>query len=355
MFSEVHKRAKKAGLPPGTAFYTGAKKQTQPVLTVAFYNKDDCVIKTGHELTSCLIEKKEVGITWLNIEGLHDTDIIKDVAQNFHLHPLTIEDILNVEQRPKVEEFEDYIFITLKALIANKSTNSFFVQQVSLVLGKNFLLSFHELDTSLFDNIHERLAKTANQRLRQQGPDYLAYRLMDAIIDEYFVVLETIGDQLEKTEESIINNPEPQTPRIIYRMKRQMLLLRKAIWPMREAMGHLMHGEEEFITPFTQVYLRDLYDHTVQAIDTLETFRDLLSNMLDMYLSSLTNRMNEIMKTLTIITTIFIPITAIASIYGMNFEIMPGLHSIYGYPIALVCMVGVAILMMVYFWRKKWL
>lgn len=355
MFSEVHKRAKKAGYPPGTAAYTGEKNQIAPILTAAFYNKDICDIKTGSEIASSLPNEKNDGIIWLNVEGLHDAELIKDIAKHFHLHPLTVEDILNVAQRPKVEEFEDYLFITLKALQAQKKTGAFIVQQVSLVLGKNFLLSFHELDTSLFDAVRTRLAKTANQRLRQQGPDYLAYRLMDAIIDEYFIVLEQLGDQIEKTEEDIINNPTPQTPRIIYRMKRQMLLLRKAIWPMREAMGHLMHGEDEFITQFTQVYLRDLYDHTVQAIDTLETFRDLLSNMLDMYLSSLTNRMNEIMKTLTIITTIFIPITAIASIYGMNFETMPGIHSAYGYPMALVCMISIAIMMMMYFWKKKWL
>ncbi len=354
MFSEIHKRAKKAGQPPGTASYTGEKKQTPTVLTATFYNKDACEIKTTPDLATCLSSKKIEGITWLNIEGLHDTNGITQIAKQFDLHPLTIEDILNVEQRPKVEEFENYLFITLKALVVHKKTHSFTSQQISLVLGKDFLLSFHEQDTHLFDNVRERLTKTSNQRLRQQGPDYLAYRLMDAIIDEYFVVLETLGDQIEKTEEIIINNPTPQTPRMIYRMKRQMLMLRRAIWPMREAMGHLMHGEEEFITPFTQVYLRDLYDHTVQAIDTLETFRDLLSNMLDMYLSSLTNRMNEIMKTLTVITTIFIPITAIASIYGMNFEIMPGLHSAYGYPIALICMIGVAVLMMLYFWKKKW-
>lgn len=355
MFSEVHKRVKKIGQPPGTPHYTGESKDTPPLITVMTFDNQTCHESVGHRLSDCLSTEKTTGMTWINIEGLHDVQMMEEVATRFNLHPLTVEDILNVEQRPKLDEFENYIFITLKALLWQEKTATFSVKQVSIVFGNHFVLSFQELDTTLFDAIRDRLKEIPDQRLRQQGSDYLAYRLIDAIVDGYFIVLETIGDQIEKAEELIISTPTPQNARTIYRLKRQMLILRKAIWPMREVIGHLMHVEEKLITKFTQFYMRDVYDHTVQAIDTLETFRDILSSMLDMYLSSLTNRMNEIMKTLTIIATIFIPITAIASIYGMNFDYIPGLHWRHGYSVMLTIMVLTALIMLAYFKKKKWL
>lgn len=355
MFSEVHKRAKKKGQPPGTAKYTGEHVTNEPVITVVNYSKHDFNENIGSHLEDVLPNVAEKGTTWVNVEGLHNSEMIAQLAKKFDIHPLTIEDILNIEQRPKVEEFDNYIFITLKMLLWHTKTANFSVRQLSIVLGKNFVLSFQELDTELFDNIHQRLKGNPTQPLRQHGSDYLTYRLIDAVIDEYFVVLEALGNQIEKIEEIIIAAPTPANSRTIYRLKRQMLLLRKAIWPMREALSHLMHVEDHLITKYTSLYLRDVYDHTVQAIDSVETFREMLSSMLDMYLSSLTNRMNEIMKTLTIITTIFIPITSIASIYGMNFHYMPELQWRYGYPFALGIMSVIAILMLIYFKRKKWI
>ncbi|RDI39047.1 magnesium/cobalt transporter CorA [Aquicella lusitana] len=355
MFSEVRKRARKAGQPPGTATYTGNKTPVKPVITVITYDADHAHEATGTRLEDCLPEAhKPAGTIWVNIEGL-STDVVTQVAKQFNLHPLTVEDILNVEQRPKIEEFDDYLFLTLKTLSWHPKESTFSVSQLSLVIGHDFVLSFQEADTSLFDVIAERLQSTSNQRMRQQGSDYLAYRLIDSVVDEYFVVLEAMGDQIETTEERIIKTPSPQSSRTLYRLKRQMLLLRKGIWPMREILGHLLHTEEKIITDFTRLYLRDVYDHTVQAIDTVETFRDMLSSMLDMYLSSLTNRMNEIMKTLTIIATIFIPITCIASIYGMNFTHMPGLRWYYSYAVVMGIMVLIAISMLLYFHRKKWI
>lgn len=356
MFSEVRKRATKVGQAPGTPIYTGKKTDKAPKITVITYDKQNAAMATGNRLENCLPEKKPAGISWVNIEGLNDIAVVNQIAQQFKLHPLTVEDILNIEQRPKVEEFEGYLFVTLKVLhLQNDKKSIFSIKQLSIVIGKDFVLSFEELESTLFNALQTRLLGDPNQRMRQQGSDYLAYRLIDIIVDQYFVVLEAIGDQIEKVEERIISRPTQQHARTIYRLKRQMLILRKAIWPMREALSHLMHCEDDIISKFTRVYLRDIYDHTVQAIDSLETSREMLSSMLDMYLSSLTNRMNEVMKTLTIIATIFIPITAIASIYGMNFSDMPGMHWRWGYEIVMGIMVLVAVLMIVYFRKKKWI
>lgn len=355
MFSETRKRAKKAGQPPGTATYTGDHPLTDPVVEIITYNKHDYHEVFGQEATNSITEHKETGLnTWVSVEGLRDVELIKNVASSFDLHPLTIEDVLNVEQRPKVEEFDNYLFITLKMLHWQQKSLSFSVKQVSIVLGKDFVLTFQESNTTLFDNVKDRLKSTANQRLRQHGADYLAYRLIDMIVDQYFVVLEALGDQIEKIEELILDSPTPQNMRSMYRLKRQMLLLRKAVWPMREAISHLVRVEDGLVTAFTRIYLRDVYDHTVQAIDTLETFRDMLGTMMDVYLSSLTNRMNEVMKTLTIIATIFMPITTLASIYGMNFTYMPELNWHWGYYTVLCVMLAIAAGMMTYFWRKKW-
>lgn len=354
MFSEVRKRAKKAGQPPGTPIYTGDKHSKPSNITIVIYNAQTASEHSGNKLEECL-QNDNNGITWVNVEGLRDTALIQQIADRFHLHPLTIEDILNVEQRPKVEEFDGYLFITLKVLHWRKKSTDFSTSQLSLIIGKDFILTFQESDTTRFDDLRKRLESTTNQRLRQHGSDYLAYRMIDAVIDEYFVVLEAIGDQIEKIEQRVIASPKPQNARTIYHLKQQLLLLRKSIWPMREALSHLLYVEENLISKFTRVYLRDVYDHTMQAIDTLETFRDMLSSMLDMYLSALTIRMNEIMKTLTIITTIFIPITAIASIYGMNIKNIPLLDSPWAFDIVFSMMAIIALFMLLYFRRKKWL
>lgn len=355
MFSEVRKRAKKVGQPPGTAMYTGTKHDMTPTIHVITYDENSCHEQSGTRLEDCLSETPASGITWVDVKGLNDVNLIEQISNRFNLHPLTVEDILNVEQRPKVDEFEAYLFITLKVLQWNHKKATFAIHQLSLVLGDKFVLSFHETDSTIFENVQQRLCSQKNQRMRQQGCDYLIYRLIDAAIDEYFIVLEALGDAIAAVEEDIIVTPQPQNSRAIYKLKRKMLLLRKAVWPMREVISHLLNLDSDIITKFTRIYLRDVYDHTVQSIDSIDTFRDMLSSMLDMYLSSLTNRMNEIMKTLTIITTIFIPITAIASIYGMNFAEIPGLKWHYGYPTAIASMVLIAIGMLIYFKRKKWI
>lgn len=354
MFRELRKRANKAGQPPGTAVYTGKKKSFETRFTVLTYSEQDFKETKGTQLDKVLPTNKAPGVTWIHVEGLENVAQIEALAKLYDIHPLTVEDILNVDQRPKVEEFENYLYITLKMLRWNEKRNIFSTEQISFVLGKDFLLSFQERENTYFIPLRERLKSSTNQRMRQQGSDYLVYRLMDTIVDYYFVVLEGLGDQIEQVEDIIISDPKPENTRTIYRLKRQMMVIRKSIWPMREAVSHLIQMEEIF-TPFTRIYLRDLYDHVVQAMDTVETCRDILASMLDVYLSSLTNRMNEIMKTLTIIATIFIPMTFIASFYGMNFQDMPELHWRHGYAMVIGVMSLMTIGMLVYFRRKKWI
>lgn len=354
MFSEVHNRAKKIGQAPGTATYTGEQNEIPPEITVINFQPNDSKKTISSTLDESLLDVAPPTVTWVNVERLQDVSVIETLAKKYNIHPLTVEDILNVQQRPKVEEFDNYIFITLKMLPWNRKTNTFSIKQVSFVVGKDYVLSLQECETDFFDSIQNKLCNPNNKRLREQGTDYLAYRLIDAVIDQYFVVLEGIGNQIELLEEKIIVDPTPQNSRTLYQLKRKMLQLRKAIWPMREAISHLLQADNAIITSFTHIYLRDVYDHAVQAIDTVENFRDMLASMLDVYLSSLTNRMNEIMKVLTIISTVFIPMTFIASIYGMNFEYMPELHWRYGYPLVMGIMVLIAIIMLDYFRRKKW-
>lgn len=355
MFPELHKRVQKAGQPPGSPVYTGEEAIAPTLIQVVNYGPQGYQQRSGDHLEQCLPPEDQPGVTWITVEGLHNIDVIQQLAQRYHIHPLTIEDILNVEQRAKVEEFEGYIYITLKMLIWKAKSRTFNAEQLSVILGKNFVLLFLEHSSDLFNEFRKRICSESGQRLRQQGSDYLAYRLIDLIVDNYFVVLEAIGYQIEEIEELIISAPTPANSRILYRLKRQMMALHKIIWPVREVTSHLLREDTGIVTSTTHLYLRDLYDHVAQAIDTIETFRDMLSNMLDMYLSSLTNRMNEIMKVLTIIATIFIPITFIASVYGMNFQFMPELHWRWGYWITLGLMVVITMLMLGYFYKKKWI
>jgi magnesium transporter len=355
MHHKITKQVSKFGQPPGTALYTGNYKLVPQLITVITYSENKFIEKTVAKLEDCIPNKNQKEMTWIHVQGLHEISIIEQLAKLYNLHPLTVEDVLNVEQRPKVEEFVNYEFIILKAIIFEPNKKQFSTQQLSLILGNNFLLSFQESDFPIFNTIRDRLRANSTQRLRQQGSDYLAYRLLDNVVDNYFVILESLGNDIDQIEEDIIINPKPQNTRTIYSLKRQTLSIRKVIWPMREVVSHLLQGEENLITPFTRIYMRDLYDHIVQAIDTVETFRDMLSNLLDVYLSSLTNRMNEVMKTLTIIATIFIPITFIASLYGMNFVNMPELHWRWGYYYALSLMGAIAFSLLIYFYRKKWL
>jgi magnesium transporter len=351
----IKKVSKKIGLSPGTLVHIGKKKIEKVRIRIIDYDEAQLQEKEAKTIEECFPFKEKPTVTWVNIDGLHDIEVIEKIGKHFDLHPLVLEDILNTEQRPKIEDFDDYIFVVLKMLYFDESQDEIRAEQVSIILGSNFVLSFQERVGDIFNPLRERI-RNAKGRIRKMGADYLAYALMDATVDNYFTVLEKLGEKIEDTEEKLVSNPTPETLQTIHNLKREMIFLRKSVWPLREVVNSLERGESSLIKESTKIFLRDVYDHTIQVIDTVETFRDLLSGMLDIYLSSISNRMNQVMKVLTIIATIFIPLTFVAGIYGMNFEYMPELKWHWFYPKAFwVVMIGVAGVMLVYFRRKKWL
>jgi magnesium transporter len=350
----IKKRSVKSGLPPGTLVHIGERSDREIRISVMDYSPAGCEEKEIKALRECFYYTDTSIVTWIDVEGLHEIEIVKQVGECQGLHPLVLEDILNTDQRPKLEDFGDYLYIVLKMLRTGEN-GEIVTEQVSLILGANFVISFQEgMEGDVFTPIRERL-RNGKGRIRSMGADYLAYSLIDAIVDNYFVVLEGVGERIESLEEEVVMEPRPETVREIHRLKRDMIFLRKAVWPLREVIAALERRESKLITEPVVVFLRDVYDHTIQVIDTIEASRDMLAGMLDIYLSSISNRMNEIMKFLTIIGTIFIPLTFIAGVYGMNFQNMPELHWQWGYFCALGIMVTVALVMLVYFKRKRWL
>ena len=350
------KRAKKSGLHPGALVFVGDKKLEKSEIKSIEYNQENVKETSDEQLVDIknkLSLENENLVHWINIVGLDQINNIEEVGEMFDLHPLTLEDILNMDQRPKLEEFQKYLFIVIKMILFNSESTEIDVEQVSLVLGKDYLISFQEREGDVFEGIRSRI-RTKKGRTIRQGSDYLAYSLIDAVVDNYFNVLEKIGEKLEDLEEEIISDPQSNTLQNLYSFKREMILLRKSVWPLRELIGRLVREENEFIQEKTIIYLRDVYDHTIQIIDTIETYRDLLSGMLDIYLSSKSNQMNEIMKVLTIMATLFIPLTFITGLYGMNFD-MPELHWQYGYLGVWIVMISLTVGLLVFFRKREWL
>ncbi|MHC4460762.1 MAG: magnesium/cobalt transporter CorA [Planctomycetota bacterium] len=348
------KRSSKAGLPPGTLVYVGEKKAESVRITYIDYDEQRFEEKQAPSIEECLKLKDTPTVTWINIDGIHDIELIEKLGKGFELHPLILEDILSTGQRPKFEDYEKYIFVVLKMLSFSEENQSVEAEQVSLILGPNYVISFQERIGDVFENIRERI-RNAKGRVRKMEADYLAYALIDAIVDNYFVILERFGEKIESMEEEVVGDPTEKTVQQIHSLKREMISLRKSVWPFRELIGGLQKSESSLIKETTDIYLRDVYDHTIQIIDTIESFRDMVSGMLDIYLSSLSNKMNAVMKVLTIIATLFIPLTFVAGIYGMNFKYMPELEWRWAYLIVWLVMIAVAVIMLFYFRRKKWL
>jgi magnesium transporter len=341
------------GLPPGTLQVKGEPSDLPVLITVFDYDATQLQEKTVDKISECFPFRDTETVTWINVDGLGNTKLIEDLGKCFTIHPLILEDIFNTTQRPKMEDLDQYLYLNLKVLTYLETTKSIKIEHISMVIGQNFLISFQEDVGDVFDPVRERIRKEG--RIRKLGPDYLAYALIDSIVDHYFVVMENLEEQVEDLEEELVTDPTPDSLQKINRLKKDMIFLRKSVWPLREMINNLERSESRVIKESTRIYLRDVYDHTIQVIDTLETFRDMVSGMIDIYLSGLSYKMNEIMKVLTLIATIFIPLTFVVGLYGMNFRNMPEIGWEYGYYTVLVVMAVMVIGMLTYFRKKKWI
>lgn len=349
---KVHK--KPAGLAPGTLVHTGEQKIDKPVIYLIEYDKEKLYEKELSTIEEAFDCRDSSIISWININGLHDISLVEKIGTHFSIHPLVLEDIVNTYQRPKYEDYDSQIFCVIKVFNFDQETKEINSEQISFILGVNYILSFQEKKHTYFEPVRERLRK-GKGRIRKAGAGFLLYALIDALVDSYFDILEKLGDNIELLESELIENPKPENRETIYMMRRELLLLRKSVWPLREMLSGLQKSESDLIHESTEVFFRDVHDHAIQIIDTIETYRDMTSGMLDIYLSSLSNRMNEVMKVLTIIATIFIPLTFIAGVYGMNFVNFPELQWTWIYPWGfwgIILVLGG--LMFLFFKRKKW-
>ncbi|MDD5645467.1 MAG: magnesium/cobalt transporter CorA, partial [bacterium] len=351
---KVTQVSKMAGLTPGALIHIGEQKTEHIKITVIDYNEEHNQEFELKDIDECFKLKSKNTVTWINIDGLHDIHIIERLGNCFEFHPLLMEDILNTSQRPKFEDFGDYLYFTMKMLAVGEKDLSMESEHISIIIGKNYILTFQEKEGDVFNLIRNRL-RHAKGRIRKHGPDYLAYSLIDAIVDNYFVVMENIGDRITETENLIIENPPQSALKTVNTLKQDILIIRKAVWPLRDTVSGIQRSENALIHKNSVIFFRDVYDHTIQVMDSIETYRDIVSNMISVYLTSLSNKMNEVMKVLTIIATIFIPLTFIAGVYGMNFKYMPELDSPLGYPLIIVSMGLTAGIMLIFFKKKKWL
>ena len=326
-----------------------------PILVTLFeYTAQSCVEKTLtlDEITFYQVPKNAK--LWLNVHGVHDADLINKIGEKFKLHPLVVEDILNVEQRPKLDTFDDYLFLEANCFYYDKEMLSISAEQVSIVLDRNYVLTFQQRTTGIFEPIRERLRAEKGQ-MRALGVDYLAYAVLDAVVDSYFGVLDGMADDCEVLEDTLLTRPTNKELHDLHQLKRASIELRRSVWPLREVINHLTRNETNFIEPHTLPYMRDVYDHTVHFIESLEAQRDMLAGMMDIYLSTVSNRVNLEVRALTVVAMLFMPATLISGIFGMNFRRMPVLDEPNGFMWALALMGGIALIMLMIFWRRQWL
>lgn len=347
--------AAKVGLSPGTLIHVGEARDAPVEIRLSH-------VSAGGELEERMVTDladlepypRRDGVTWIDVTGIHDVDLVAAIGKGFGLHSLLLEDVVHARQRPKTEEYDGHLYVILKMLLWNEEASRVDVEQVSIVLGTNWVLTFQETPVDTFDLVRRRL-REPTKRIRKSGADYLAYALMDSIVDNYFTVLETIGDRIEELEDAVVGRPDQDALNEVFRLKRTLVFVRRAIWPLRDAVGTLVRGELALLRKSTAPFLRDLYDHVLRSVDLTETYRDMVAGMLDIYMSSVSNRMNDTMRVLTVIATIFIPLTFIAGVYGMNFDNMPELHVDWGYYAVWGVMAAVAIGLLLFFRRKDWL
>jgi len=339
---------------PGTVAYVGRKESSEIKLEVIDYNKDKHERFVFDNVEPAFNFENEENITWINVDGLSNTAEIEKLGKYYNLHPLIIEDIVNTNQRPKIDEYQDYLFIVAKMLY-HKENGILENEHISIVIGKDYVLTFQEADGDVFDGVRERLTNPKG-RLRNNGPDYLVFAILDAVIDNYFIVIEEISDKIETLEEQLFTTqPNDDITFEIQELKRTVLRIRRAVFPLREVISRLEKTDSTLIHEKTLNYIRDLYDHIIQVSENIEIYREMTWGLMDMYMTTISNKMNEVMKVLTIMASIFIPLTFMAGIYGMNFENMPELQWEYSYFVLWGLMIMVFLGMILYFKRKKWL
>lgn len=344
----------KSGMPPGSLVHVGTKTTEKVRISVFSYDENELHVQEETTIQDLPVVTKRAGTTWIQVVGLHQVEIIGAIGRHFGLHPLLLEDILNTTHRPKVEDMGDYLFIIARMLHQNDQTGEIGSEQMSLVLGRNFLLTFQESPRGHFNGVRDRI-KAGKGLIRKRGSDYLAYCLVDTVVDKYFLFMERLAERIELLEDELVTTPPRDTMQVLHKLKTDMMYVRRSIWPLREVVSRLVSGETSLIKEPTLPYLRDVYDHTIHVIDTMETYRDVVSGMLDIYLSSISNRLNEIMKVLTIIATMFIPLTFLTGWYGMNFKLMPELEWRWGYPMVMGIALAAVTAMLIAFRRKGWI
>jgi magnesium transporter len=347
-------RKRHVGLPPGSVVFVGDEKTTDIHFSVLDYTADKLEETRYDDVEAVLPYRDSPTSTWINVTGVHDADVVRTIGEHFGLHPLIQEDIAHTGQRPKLEVYDDHIYIVSKMLDHNGEDQHLRAEQVSFVLGGSYLLSFQEDPGDVFEPVRNRL-REGRGRIRTAGTDYLTYALLDVIVDHYFVILEELGGRTEELEDEVLDDPQPETQEGINSLRRDLIFMRRMTWPVRELLSQLERLESPLWSDDTRPFVRDTYDHAVQVLDLVESLRDVVGGLTDLYMTSLSNRMNEIMKVLTIIGTIFIPLTFIAGIYGMNFEYMPELRVWYAYPVAMAAMLAIAGALLIYFRRRDWI
>ncbi|MDO9694356.1 MAG: magnesium/cobalt transporter CorA [Candidatus Latescibacteria bacterium] len=350
----TQRRLTKTAQSPGTVEYVGKHKVENVEISVFDYGPGSCQESTPTTLAELLPHRDSDTVTWIDIDGLHDTALLQGLGAHFGFHPLVLEDVVNTHQRPKLEDYGDYLYIVVRMLSYDAERRELGSDQVSLLLGERYVFSLQESWGDVFDPVRERL-RSGKGRIRGHGPDYLAYALLDAVVDNYFVILEQLGEEIEELETQLVEDPQSEQQRAVHELKREMILLRKSVWPLREVLAGLERTESGLLRTETRVFIRDVYDHAIQVIDVVESFRDMLSGLQDLYLSSISNKTNEVMKVLTIIGTIFIPVTFLAGVYGMNFQYFPELAWKWSYPTFWAISLIVGGVMLNFFRRRKWL
>lgn len=351
---------KKPGLPPGTLVHVGREWDTPVTITLAIYDSEEYTeqaIDKVEDIQKAIDPTKK---NWIHISGVHDIQLLEKIGTFFNIHPLVLEDVANTTQRSKIEAYDQYLFIVIKSLINTTPTVSVDIEQISILLMNNIMISFQESNRPIFSGIRDRL-KINGSRIRNNGVDYLAYSLVDNLIDHYFTIINDFTLRIEEVEDEVLDDPTKETLQEIQNLRRELINVRKVIWPLRDTLNSLYRDESQFVSHEIKIYIRDVFDHCLHLIDMVENHRDMLMSLTDSYMSGVSNRMNEVMKVLTIIATIFMPLSFIAGLYGMNFDTsispynMPELKFYYGYPMAIGLMVLIAIAMLIYFRKKNWL